>query len=172
MPIEYCEYSGRFDKCRQWLERNLPEMVGDLSVSAKSPGCSDEAAPAEAGRATGGEEEEGKKGHRVGGFLEIYYAFHPSQLTITPHSEARWEGPAEGRQVRQRSRDRQTAGQGDPHHRPAGPTREEQVGHRHPGHGRQRHRPEGGLEVLRLPLRLRQLSDGGGRDRHPGGRQG
>ena len=65
MPIEYCEYSGRFDKCRQWLERNLPEMVGDLAVSTKSAGCNDET-PAAGGAGGGGEEEEGKKGHRVG----------------------------------------------------------------------------------------------------------
>uniref|UniRef100_A0A183C4D8 Glyco_trans_2-like domain-containing protein n=1 Tax=Globodera pallida TaxID=36090 RepID=A0A183C4D8_GLOPA len=27
MPIEYCEYSGKFDKCQQWLEQNLPELA-------------------------------------------------------------------------------------------------------------------------------------------------
>ena len=24
MPIEYCEYYPEYEKCKQWLERNLP----------------------------------------------------------------------------------------------------------------------------------------------------
>uniref|UniRef100_A0A915D4M9 DENR N-terminal domain-containing protein n=1 Tax=Ditylenchus dipsaci TaxID=166011 RepID=A0A915D4M9_9BILA len=32
MPIEYCEYSGKVDKCRQWLEKNLPELVDELQL--------------------------------------------------------------------------------------------------------------------------------------------
>ena len=27
MPIEYCEYSGKSEKCKQWLEKNLPELM-------------------------------------------------------------------------------------------------------------------------------------------------
>ena len=27
MPIEYCEYSGKYEKCQQWLERNLPDLA-------------------------------------------------------------------------------------------------------------------------------------------------
>ena len=25
LPIEYCEYHPQYDKCKQWLERNLPD---------------------------------------------------------------------------------------------------------------------------------------------------
>lgn len=32
MPIEYCEYSGQLDKCRQWLNINLPELVDQLNL--------------------------------------------------------------------------------------------------------------------------------------------
>ncbi|KAH7731747.1 Density-regulated protein [Aphelenchoides avenae] len=32
LPLEYCEYSGKADKCRQWLEKNLPDMVADVNV--------------------------------------------------------------------------------------------------------------------------------------------
>jgi hypothetical protein len=27
MPIEYCEYSGKYEKCQQWLEKNLPQLA-------------------------------------------------------------------------------------------------------------------------------------------------
>ena len=32
MPVEYCEYSGKTDKCRQWLEKNLPDEMEKLQV--------------------------------------------------------------------------------------------------------------------------------------------
>uniref|UniRef100_A0A0N5AKT3 Density-regulated protein n=1 Tax=Syphacia muris TaxID=451379 RepID=A0A0N5AKT3_9BILA len=32
MPLEYCEYSGKPEKCRQWLEANLPEQVQKLQI--------------------------------------------------------------------------------------------------------------------------------------------
>lgn len=36
MPIEYCEYYPEYDKCKQWLEKNLPTefekvKIGELS---------------------------------------------------------------------------------------------------------------------------------------------
>ncbi|XP_071544195.1 density-regulated protein homolog isoform X2 [Panulirus ornatus] len=30
MPIEYCEYYPGYDKCKQWLEKNLPDMFQKL----------------------------------------------------------------------------------------------------------------------------------------------
>jgi hypothetical protein len=27
MPIEYCEFSGIQDKCKQWLTNNLPKLA-------------------------------------------------------------------------------------------------------------------------------------------------
>jgi len=32
LPPEYCEYFPDYDKCRQWLEANLPSELGKLSV--------------------------------------------------------------------------------------------------------------------------------------------
>ncbi|CAH8593124.1 unnamed protein product [Dicrocoelium dendriticum] len=39
MPLEYCEFSPSPDKCRQWLEKNLPEEFEQL-VS-----CTDDSVP-------------------------------------------------------------------------------------------------------------------------------
>uniref|UniRef100_A0A914CUZ1 Density-regulated protein n=1 Tax=Acrobeloides nanus TaxID=290746 RepID=A0A914CUZ1_9BILA len=36
MPIEYCKYSGKKDKCRQWLEQNLPEMIAEVDLTKDS----------------------------------------------------------------------------------------------------------------------------------------
>ncbi|KAE9551252.1 hypothetical protein FO519_005536 [Halicephalobus sp. NKZ332] len=33
MPLEYCEYSSCKEKCREWLEKNLPDLAGGLSVT-------------------------------------------------------------------------------------------------------------------------------------------
>ena len=33
MPLEYCEYSSCKEKCREWLEKNLPNLAGELSVT-------------------------------------------------------------------------------------------------------------------------------------------
>ena len=33
MPLEYCEYSNCKEKCREWLEKNLPDLAGGLSVT-------------------------------------------------------------------------------------------------------------------------------------------
>ena len=29
MPIEYCEFSGMQEKCKQWLITNLPDIAGE-----------------------------------------------------------------------------------------------------------------------------------------------
>lgn len=55
MPIEYCEYSGKKDKCRQWLEQNLPELIADLDLTKDNK--------------TDGDDE---KKHQVNGAMRIY----------------------------------------------------------------------------------------------------
>lgn len=33
MPIEYCEYYPEYEKCKQWLERNLPSEFEKIKVN-------------------------------------------------------------------------------------------------------------------------------------------
>jgi len=43
MPIEYCEYYPEYDKCKQWLERNLPSEFEKIKLSDEAPeGAGDE----------------------------------------------------------------------------------------------------------------------------------
>ncbi|RZC32573.1 density-regulated protein [Asbolus verrucosus] len=53
MPIEYCEYYPEYDKCKQWLERNLPDEFEKVKIGD------------EASESGGGEEE--KKRQKRGG---------------------------------------------------------------------------------------------------------
>uniref|UniRef100_A0A7E4ZPX1 SUI1 domain-containing protein n=1 Tax=Panagrellus redivivus TaxID=6233 RepID=A0A7E4ZPX1_PANRE len=32
MPLEYCEYSNCKAACREWLEKNLPDLAGELTI--------------------------------------------------------------------------------------------------------------------------------------------
>lgn len=32
MPIEYCEYYPEYDKCKQWLEKNLPTEFEKVKI--------------------------------------------------------------------------------------------------------------------------------------------
>jgi len=34
LPPEYCEYFPDFERCRQWLETNLPNQLGDVSLGS------------------------------------------------------------------------------------------------------------------------------------------
>uniref|UniRef100_A0A8C8JG18 Density-regulated protein n=2 Tax=Oncorhynchus TaxID=8016 RepID=A0A8C8JG18_ONCTS len=57
LPTEYCEYMPEPAKCRQWLEKNFPDLFARMSVGnapKQDTGC-EEAPPV-------GEEEERKKG--------------------------------------------------------------------------------------------------------------
>ncbi|KAK7076269.1 hypothetical protein SK128_027763, partial [Halocaridina rubra] len=36
MPIEYCEYYPAYDKCKQWLEKNLPDMFEEMMAGAST----------------------------------------------------------------------------------------------------------------------------------------
>lgn len=71
MPLEYCEYYPEYEKCKQWLEKNLPAeferiKLGavEVSVGATDPGSGDKSAPSAAG-GEGGDED--KKRQKRGG---------------------------------------------------------------------------------------------------------
>lgn len=34
-PLQYCEYYPAYDKCKQWLEKNIPEMFQELMAGGK-----------------------------------------------------------------------------------------------------------------------------------------
>ncbi|XP_065158584.1 density-regulated protein homolog [Atheta coriaria] len=38
MPIEYCEYYPEYDKCKVWLEKNLPSEFANLKVGGEDSG--------------------------------------------------------------------------------------------------------------------------------------
>lgn len=42
MPIEYCEYSGKAEKCKQWLEKNLPELMDKVLIEDETNKNSDD----------------------------------------------------------------------------------------------------------------------------------
>ncbi|KAK4320210.1 hypothetical protein Pmani_008901 [Petrolisthes manimaculis] len=60
MPLEYCEFYPGYDKCKQWLEKHLPDMFEKLVVNQGGGG---------GGSAGGGEEggDEEKKRQKRGG---------------------------------------------------------------------------------------------------------
>lgn len=59
MPFEYCEYGGKLDSCKQWLEKNLPDMFATMYDGAKK------ALPDTAEAAS--EADDGKKHQKRGG---------------------------------------------------------------------------------------------------------
>ncbi|GAB6028701.1 hypothetical protein CHUAL_004525 [Chamberlinius hualienensis] len=38
LPLEYCEYQPSYEKCKQWLEKNLPKEFEKLSADDKGEG--------------------------------------------------------------------------------------------------------------------------------------
>jgi len=42
MPIEYCEYYPEYEKCKQWLERNLPTEFEKVKLSEEGGGGEEE----------------------------------------------------------------------------------------------------------------------------------
>ncbi|KAH7645551.1 density-regulated protein [Dermatophagoides farinae] len=34
LPLEYCEYNSGYDKCKEWLLKNMPEMFAKLDTNA------------------------------------------------------------------------------------------------------------------------------------------
>ncbi|CAG2169933.1 unnamed protein product [Oppiella nova] len=69
LPVEYCEYYPNNAKCKEWLERNLPEVfeaivkTGDTTTqsTAKSAGSNDKSEPT-----AGAADEDGVSGGTVG----------------------------------------------------------------------------------------------------------
>lgn len=35
LPLEYCEYNSGYDKCKEWLLKNMPEMFAKLDTNGK-----------------------------------------------------------------------------------------------------------------------------------------
>ena len=33
LPLEYCEYNSGYDKCKEWLLKNMPEMFAKLDTN-------------------------------------------------------------------------------------------------------------------------------------------
>lgn len=64
LPPEYCEYFPDYDKCRKWLEANLPKELGTLGISGG-----------------GGENEEEKKGRQKRGGKGLVKAKKPTGKT-------------------------------------------------------------------------------------------
>jgi density-regulated protein DRP1 len=42
MPIEYCEYYPEYEKCKVWLEKNLPKEFNKISVEDAPEGATDD----------------------------------------------------------------------------------------------------------------------------------
>ncbi|CAB1352211.1 unnamed protein product [Coregonus sp. 'balchen'] len=78
LPTEYCEYMPEPAKCRQWLEKNFPDVFARMSVGnapKQDTGC-EEAPPV-------GEEEERKKQKRGGrGQIKQKKKTVPQKITI------------------------------------------------------------------------------------------
>ncbi|XP_013993963.1 density-regulated protein isoform X1 [Salmo salar] len=81
LPTEYCEYMPEPAKCRQWLEKNFPDVFARMSVGPtgnapkQDTGC-EEAPPV-------GEEEERKKPKRGGrGQIKQKKKTVPQKITI------------------------------------------------------------------------------------------
>ncbi|XP_025090874.1 density-regulated protein homolog isoform X2 [Pomacea canaliculata] len=65
MPLEYCEYYVSYDKCKEWLEKNLPEEFEKLTTGKGGEGDTEK--KEEAGGTAGGGGEEKKKRQTRGG---------------------------------------------------------------------------------------------------------
>ena len=48
LPVEYCEYGGKAEKCRKWLEGNLPSIaMTQLNIEQSEGANEKEESPAE-----------------------------------------------------------------------------------------------------------------------------
>ncbi|OCU02039.1 hypothetical protein XELAEV_18007798mg [Xenopus laevis] len=76
LPTEYCEYMPDVAKCRQWLEKNFPDVFAKLTlghIPKQETGTVE-------GQATSGEEEEKKKQKR--GQIKQKKKTVPQRITI------------------------------------------------------------------------------------------
>ncbi|XP_053676974.1 density-regulated protein homolog [Anopheles nili] len=69
MPLEYCEYYPDSEKCKQWLERNLPDEFERMKVGAVSTGDGSNTVASSATGATAepADADEEKKRQKRGG---------------------------------------------------------------------------------------------------------
>ncbi|XP_052871630.1 density-regulated protein homolog, partial [Anopheles cruzii] len=73
MPLEYCEYYPDYEKCKKWLEKNLPAEFEQLKVDTTAAGTSDGSSGGVAKSGTSGEpsagdnEDKKKTGQKRGG---------------------------------------------------------------------------------------------------------
>jgi len=65
MPFEYCEYAPNQEKCKKWLEKNMPEMFSKLSTAEGSEGAGKEGESKD-GDVKEGEGKESKRQTRGG----------------------------------------------------------------------------------------------------------
>lgn len=62
LPIEYCEFYPNFEKCKQWLERNLPELFNQLKTG---DGVDDSATSGETSEAGGEKKKRQTRGGKA-----------------------------------------------------------------------------------------------------------
>ncbi|XP_055639870.1 density-regulated protein homolog isoform X3 [Toxorhynchites rutilus septentrionalis] len=70
MPLEYCEYYPEYEKCKQWLEKNLPDEFLRIKLGTSdgvTGGPVKVAGSADGDDAAGGGGEEDKKRQKRGG---------------------------------------------------------------------------------------------------------
>uniref|UniRef100_A0A8C8DY63 Density-regulated protein n=1 Tax=Oryzias sinensis TaxID=183150 RepID=A0A8C8DY63_9TELE len=81
LPTEYCEYMPEPAKCRQWLEKNFPDVFARMTVGPAAKAPKQESGTGEAPPA--GEEEEKKKQKRGGrGQIKQKKKAVPQKVTI------------------------------------------------------------------------------------------
>lgn len=79
LPTEYCEYMPEPVKCRQWLEKNFPDVFARMTVAANTP----KPEPGTGDVPQVGEEEEKKKQKRGGrGQIKQKKKTVPQKVTI------------------------------------------------------------------------------------------
>ncbi|KAL7032020.1 hypothetical protein ACKWTF_007200 [Chironomus riparius] len=66
MPIEYCEYYPEYEKCKKWLEKNLPTEFAKLDVKDRGTNVQTETSVGGSTAAPAIEEEEKKRQKRGG----------------------------------------------------------------------------------------------------------
>ncbi|KAF2345330.1 hypothetical protein FHG87_023914, partial [Trinorchestia longiramus] len=65
MPVEYCEFYPSYEKCKAWLEQNLPEVFSQLNVKDGGTGDKEGGGGGDGGGGDDGEDE--KKRQKRGG---------------------------------------------------------------------------------------------------------
>ncbi|XP_076434675.1 density-regulated protein homolog [Babylonia areolata] len=79
MPIEYCEYYVNSDKCKEWLQKNLPKEFEKLSVTKDDEGDGDKK---EDGAAGGGEEKKKRQTRGGKGLMKAKKKVEPQGVRL------------------------------------------------------------------------------------------